>query len=117
MFRSFITYRQTPLAERSPCLVLSALVVVATALASGAWAERETISLDGTWSIADSREADAIPGEFAHTVPVPGLVNLAQPPFEDVDAFLSREQLANRIRRSSTNTAGSGSIATVRPRS
>lgn len=65
MFRSFITYRQTPLAERSPCLVLIASALVAFVLASGARAERETISLDGTWSIADSREADAIPATVA----------------------------------------------------
>ncbi len=61
-------------------------------------AERLTIPMDGAWRIADSRQADAIPQRFEHTVPVPGLANLAKPAFPDVDAFYSREHLANRIR-------------------
>ena len=42
--------------------------------------------------------ASAIPESFDHTVSVPGLANLARPAFAGVDAFYSREQLANRIR-------------------
>ena len=63
-----------------------------------AHADRQTLSLDGTWELADSKSADEIPATFGHTVPVPGLANLATPPLEGVDRFLSREQLANRIR-------------------
>ncbi len=65
---------------------------------SSARAERATLSLDGTWEIEDGKSATEIPATFEHTVPVPGLANLATPPLEDVDRFLSREQLANRIR-------------------
>jgi beta-galactosidase len=61
-------------------------------------AGRTTLNLDGTWEIADSREAREMPSSFQHTVPVPGLANLASPPFTNVDAFYSREHLANRIR-------------------
>jgi beta-galactosidase len=61
-------------------------------------AARTTLSLDGRWQIADSLEADTPPHSFPHTVPVPGLANLAQPAFEKVDSFYSREHLANRIR-------------------
>ena len=61
-------------------------------------APRVTMSLDGTWQIEDSRGAEEIPAQFTHSVPVPGLANLAQPGFENVDRFISREQLANRIR-------------------
>ncbi len=67
-------------------------------LTSGLRAERHTLSLDGQWQIADSLAADAVPETFERTVPVPGLANLAQPAFENVDAFYSREHLANRIR-------------------
>ena len=63
-----------------------------------AWAGRTTVSLDGSWQVADSVAAEAPPREFAHTAPVPGLANLAQPAFADVDRFTSRENLANRIR-------------------
>ena len=70
-----------------------------TLLAAGLFAaDRTTLLLDGDWRIADSRQANEMPTEFARHVPVPGLVNLARPPFANVDAFFSREQLANRIR-------------------
>jgi hypothetical protein len=56
------------------------------------------MSLDGPWQIADSKSGHDIPATFTHSVPVPGLANLATPPFTNVDAFYSREHLANRIR-------------------
>ncbi|MCL5745380.1 MAG: hypothetical protein M1541_15885, partial [Acidobacteria bacterium] len=56
-------------------------------------AERVTVSLDGTWQIEDSTEADAQPSAFAHSLPVPGLA------FPDVDRFDSRELIENRVRR------------------
>ena len=65
---------------------------------SSARAERETLSLDGIWEIEDGKSATEMPATFGHTVPVPGLANLATPPLENVDRFFSREQLANRIR-------------------
>lgn len=78
-------------------------IVLAFALAYGLTAQllaadRVTQSLDGTWQIEDGKAPEAIPAEFTHTGPVPGLTNLAQPAFADVDAFISRENLANRIR-------------------
>ena len=59
---------------------------------------RQTISLDGRWQITDSKSATEIPSSFTHTVPVPGLANLAKPGFKDVDKFTSRENMANRVR-------------------
>jgi len=59
---------------------------------------RQTLSLDGTWELADSRSGTELPQAFSHRVPVPGLANLASPAFPGVDAFYSREHLANRIR-------------------
>ncbi|SPE52472.1 putative Beta-galactosidase [Verrucomicrobia bacterium] len=41
---------------------------------------RHVLSLDGTWQIAEGR-LDQAPAAFDHTVAVPGLVSLAQPPF------------------------------------
>ena len=61
-------------------------------------AGRETLSLDGTWHIADSKSPTEIPAAFTHTVPVPGMANLAKPAFPDVDKFTSRENLANKVR-------------------
>jgi beta-galactosidase len=59
---------------------------------------RFVVPLDGQWQIADSKSPTDVPTTFAHTVPVPGLANLARPAFQDVDQFISRENLANRIR-------------------
>jgi hypothetical protein len=75
-------------------LLSLALLLVAPA----ARAQRITVDLDGTWDIADSVEADALPTTWDHTVAVPGLVHNATPPFPDVDAFDSVELISNRIR-------------------
>lgn len=73
-------------------------LLLALAAVTPAQAGRATLSLDGQWAVADSVSATEMPREFVHTVPVPGLANLARPPFPDVDRFISRENLANRIR-------------------
>ena len=59
---------------------------------------RVTQSLDGQWQIEDSKSPTEMPADFTHTVPVPGLANLAKPAFPDVDKFISRENLVNKIR-------------------
>ena len=41
---------------------------------------RQTVPLDGTWQITEGSMTNR-PPKFDHTVPVPGLVDLAQPPF------------------------------------
>jgi hypothetical protein len=51
---------------------------------------RTTLSLDGTWEVGESVAATPAPSEFVHKAPVPGLANLATPPFVDVDRFDSR---------------------------
>jgi beta-galactosidase len=71
---------------------------VAFVMSTQAYADRVTQSLDGTWRIADGKSATEVPSAFPATVPVPGLANLAKPAFKDVDKFISRENLANRIR-------------------
>ena len=54
---------------------------------------RTIVSMNGTWQIAESVSANEIPTVFAHTVVVPGMVNLAKPAFPDVDLFASHEYL------------------------
>jgi hypothetical protein len=56
------------------------------------------LSLDGVWHVAESLEATALPRTFPASAPVPGLVNLAQPPFPQVDEFESVELNQTRIR-------------------
>ena len=62
------------------------------------WAtERTTISLNGTWDIEDSKEAEAAPVVWNHKAPVPGLAHSAQPAFPQVDQFDSRMVIQNRV--------------------
>ncbi len=75
------------------------LLTVVFSLLVPLYAERVTVSLDGTWQIDESVAADAQPAGFAHRVPVPGLANLAVPPFTGVDRFDSREVIQNRVRK------------------
>src|SRR5208337_4842769 len=44
---------------------------------------RRVISLNGSWQIAQGG-MDTIPSVFGQTVPVPGLVDMASPPFKEV---------------------------------
>jgi beta-galactosidase len=52
---------------------------------------RMTLSLNGMWEIEDCISDTVIPRIFNHTVPVPGLVNLASPSFENAGRFISRD--------------------------
>jgi hypothetical protein len=70
------------------------------ALAAGAWGgERVTLSLNGEWKIEDSVDKEAMPREWHHRVPVPGLAHLAQPPFPEIDQFDSLEVITNRVQK------------------
>ncbi len=80
-----------------PLLAMTMLSAVFCTPAKAAPAGRTTLSLDGQWQIAESKLPDKIPASFTHTVPVPGLVHLAEPPFPDADQhvhrFIGREQV------------------------
>ena len=53
---------------------------------------REIIDLNGTWEICESKGQTPPKAEaFTHKVPVPGLVDLARPPFADVGTGKSGE--------------------------
>jgi len=45
---------------------------------------RAVLPLNGTWEIEQGDLGDEPPAEFTHTVPVPGLVTLAEPAFSEV---------------------------------
>ncbi len=62
-----------------------------------AGAHRTTIALNGQWDIEDSVSPDAMPSEYTHKTPVPGLAHSAVPAFPDVDQFQSRQLLYNLV--------------------
>jgi hypothetical protein len=74
-------------------------LVLLFCLALPCLAARVTISLDGTWDIADSLSADQVPAAYTHKTPVPGLAHSSTPAFADVDLFDSRELIVNRVGR------------------
>lgn len=56
------------------------LAVLGLAAAAAAQEPRRVIPLDGTWEIAEGR-MDPVPERFDRKVPVPGLVDMAEPAF------------------------------------
>jgi beta-galactosidase len=58
---------------------------------------RNTISLNGTWQIADGGK-ETIPSEFSRTITVPGLITLAHPAFiNPAPAVPDRVQINNNL--------------------
>ncbi len=52
---------------------------------------RRVIDLNGTWQVAEGT-MDAMPKQFEHTVPVPGLIDMAQPAFAEVGKKSDKRQ-------------------------
>ena len=53
--------------------------------------QRSVINLNGAWEIAEG-SMDSIPNTFEHSVPVPGLVDMAKPPFDQVGTKSDKRQ-------------------------
>ena len=70
-----------------------AVFLVSVALTAGnvGAVERQVMRLDGTWQVAEG-SLDTIPDEFPHCVPVPGLLDMAQPAFTDVGVESTQRQ-------------------------
>lgn len=77
--------------------IVLAFLFAAFSLSAQVTTTRNTLSLDGTWQIADSVAADAQPNVYEHSVPVPGLAHSATPTFKNVDQFQSRQLLSNLV--------------------
>jgi hypothetical protein len=79
-------------AARATLALAIVAAVSATAMASlKAVAPRRTVALDGTWQV-EQGSMDAVPQAFAHTVVVPGLLDMAQPAFQEVGKKSSLRQ-------------------------
>ncbi len=52
---------------------------------------RRVIDLNGTWQVAEGA-MDSMPKQFEHTVPVPGLIDMAQPAFAEVGKKSDKRQ-------------------------
>ena len=81
-----------------PLLLTACAAALLVACSTATAAERKTISLDGTWQIAEG-SMDEMPKQFDRSVPVPGLVDMATPPFDVVAKVivLHRGHLAGQL--------------------
>ena len=75
-------------------LYKSFFAVLALLLCLGVSAQRNIISLNGTWQIEESWTSTP-PKRFTHTIRVPGLVITAQPAFFDADNYQTKQYLTN----------------------
>jgi hypothetical protein len=64
-------------------IALPLLIGIGFALPAAVRAEREVISLDGQWQVT-AAPIDHRPKQFDHRVAVPGLLDMAKPPFEGI---------------------------------
>src|SRR5262245_21759929 len=65
-------------------IFLVSLFMLVAAPAVGAQSGRMVIPLDGEWEVEDGLDPQTIRSAFTNRAPVPGLVDLAAPPFEEV---------------------------------
>ncbi len=74
------------------CLLpVCAFAVSISALPASTPAPRETIPLDGSWNVGEGG-MEQPPNRFDHVVPVPGLLDMAQPAFADVGRKSARRE-------------------------
>jgi len=80
------------------CICLAAGILSGCISLQHGKSARSTISLDGTWQIAEGK-MDQPPSQFERTVPVPGLVDMAKPSFVEPGPKLANEGPTKDTRR------------------
>jgi len=71
--------------------ILAAFISIPQPAGADVIGSRKPIDLNGTWQVAEGT-MDSIPKQFDHTVPVPGLIDMATPAFADVGKKSDRRQ-------------------------
>ncbi len=98
------------------CICLAALTSCGSGGSSGAGvveSQIQSISLNGNWQVAQGASGDTPPLDFGRTVPVPGFVDLAEPPFLDVGVPSERRD-AFWYRRDFFIPEGAGPVAILK---
>lgn len=75
-------------------LVVQMLLWTIVCAPQASTAQRRVICLDGTWEVAEGSLAER-PLRFDHTVPVPGLLDMANPPFEQPGSTVAQADRSN----------------------
>jgi len=71
--------------------VVGASISISQCAATADTSPRRVIDLNGTWQVAEGA-MDSMPKQFEHTVPVPGLIDMAQPAFAEVGKKSDKRQ-------------------------
>jgi hypothetical protein len=79
------------LAAATALTVIAACSILQSAPAGNKAGARKIINLDGAWEVAEG-SMDSPPASFAHKVPVPGLVDMAEPAFAEVGKKSDKRQ-------------------------
>ncbi len=74
--------------RKQPLLILCLLLLTLQAVAGPV---RDTLMLNGTWQF-DQTEKAFPPARFTRTIPVPGLIHLAEPKIVDYDVFFRKPE-------------------------
>jgi hypothetical protein len=72
-------------------IAIAAMLPMHQGAAAAATASRRVINLNGVWQVAEGT-MDTVPSQFEHAVPVPGLVDMAKPAFEEVGKKSAKRQ-------------------------
>jgi len=71
-------------------LHLTLLLLLTASVSNAAETFRQVLKLDGTWQVAEGK-LDQLPADFDHTIPVPGLLDMATPPFKTPGSTVALE--------------------------
>lgn len=93
--RSFLQFQKVP-GGRFLVSVLFVVLCGGMVQAEKVDSSRKVVSLDGAWEIAEGK-LDAMPAQFSRKIPVPGLVDMADPPFEKAE-FNGKEKASDSPR-------------------
>ena len=69
--------------------ILSAFMLVFIFLPGSLHAQRSTLDLNGSWEFERTEKAFP-PKKYTRTIPVPGLIHLAQPPIDDYNTWFKK---------------------------
>lgn len=72
-------------------IAIAAMLPMQQRAAAADTASRRVLSLNGPWQVAEGT-MDTIPSQFEHALPVPGLVDMARPAFDEVGKKSAKRQ-------------------------
>ncbi|MHC4740604.1 MAG: glycoside hydrolase family 2 TIM barrel-domain containing protein, partial [Planctomycetota bacterium] len=72
-------------------VVFAVILVIASVSFAAKAGPREVITLNGMWEV-EQGSLDSVPKQFGHKVVVPGLIDMAEPAFEDVGKKSDKRQ-------------------------